>query len=201
MEFSHFCVQGSNSSGNSGSRSRRTSTKWNFSMCQGSPLSSRLCLPRKLFCHMCSELFSLESKMIIFGFILHTIDLNSSKASASISNCPIVVPHSASSVLSDELWPSLLLNMFASQGTSVCAAGIRISHKCFLQICLNFPHLRTSRVSLQYVSSPERPFQLLSSAIGGKSEQFYWQSCAGLPVKNLVKYFNVEIGICRGAGH
>lgn len=61
MEFSHFCVQGSNSSGNLRLQKQKNIIhKVEFSMRQGSPLPSRLCLPRKLFCHMCSELFSLE---------------------------------------------------------------------------------------------------------------------------------------------
>lgn len=60
MEFSHFCVQGSNSSGNLRLHKQKNIHKVEFSMRLGLLLSSRLCLPRKLFCHMCSELFSLE---------------------------------------------------------------------------------------------------------------------------------------------
>lgn len=60
MEFSHFCVQGSNSSSNLGLHKQKNIHKVEFSMRLGLLLSSRLCLPRKLFCHMCSELFSLE---------------------------------------------------------------------------------------------------------------------------------------------
>lgn len=64
MEFSHFCVQGSNSAGNLKLQKQKNIHKVEFSMRLGLLLSSRLCLPRKLFCHMCSELFSLDPSFI-----------------------------------------------------------------------------------------------------------------------------------------
>lgn len=79
-EVLQFCVQSNSGSGIlTPLEGRRNIPKVEFWMHLGLLFSSCLCLPRKLFGHMRSELFSLESQMIIFGLILHVTNLNSSK--------------------------------------------------------------------------------------------------------------------------
>lgn len=150
--------------------------------------------------------------MLIFGFTLHVINLNSPKAAASICLCPphpllsdppsltfshYLFPHrcaAAPSITPNS--PALVVDKLAC----VCAAGIPTSSsECILSICLNFSHLKASEGPLQQVPSPEWPFWLLSPPLAAKASSLI--SLCPNRCAELVKYLNTEIGVRRGSGH